>query len=198
MNGPEILYGSLFLALPVAGILAMLIGRGINLPELFGLRRVGVVRAVVVAAGLLLLLLPAFMMVTAIAYQFLGQEAEQQKLVEVYQNAAKTGKHVVVWYVVFGAVIIAPVTEEFLFRGYLYPVLKRTFGPLASAFAVSALFAAIHNNALGMPGLTLLALGLTLAYEWSGSILVSIFMHAWFNATTLFAMWWAIQHGYLK
>jgi membrane protease YdiL (CAAX protease family) len=48
-----------------------------------------------------------------------------------------------------------------------------------------------------MPGLTVLALGLTLAYEWSGSILVSIFMHAWFNATTLLVMWWAIQRGML-
>jgi len=196
--GMQIIYGALQFALPVAAILAMLIGRGVSLPELFGLKRVGVARALGLAAGLLLLLFPVFLLVTSIAYQMLGGHAEQQEMVKIYQNAAKTGKHEIIWEVFVAAVIIAPVTEEILFRGYFYPVLKRFGGALPAAVATSALFGAIHNNALGMPGLTVLALGLTLAYEWSGSILVSIFMHAFFNGTSLLVMWWAIQNGLLK
>jgi membrane protease YdiL (CAAX protease family) len=57
------------------------------------------------------------------------------------------------------------------------------------------LFAAIHNNALGFPGLTLLALALTLAYEFTGTLLVPVFMHACFNGISLFVMWWAVRHG---
>jgi membrane protease YdiL (CAAX protease family) len=197
VTGMQIIYGALQFALPVAAILALLIGRGVSLPELFGLRRVGAARALGLAAGLLLLLVPFFLIVTATTFQMLGGHAEQQEIVKIYQDAAKTGKHEIIWQVVVAAVIIAPITEEILFRGYFYPVLKRFGGALPAAVATSVLFGAIHNNALGMPGLTLLALGLTLAYEWSGSLLVSIFMHAWFNGTSLLVAWWAIQRGLL-
>lgn len=198
VTGMQIIYGALQFALPVTAILALLIGRGVSLPEVFGLKRVGVLRAIGVAAGLLLLLLPVFMLVTSIAYQMLGGHAEKQEIVKLYQEAAKTGRHEILWQVFVAAVLIAPITEEILFRGYFYPVLKRFGGALPAAFATSALFGAIHNNALGLPGLTVLALGLTLAYEWSGSLLVSIFMHALFNGMSLFFMWWASQHGLLK
>ncbi len=195
ITGLQIIYGALQFALPVAAILAFLIARGISVPVIFGLKRVGLFRALGIAAGLVLLLLPLFMLVTTIAYQFLDGHAEPQELVKVYQQAAKTGKTQILWQVLVAAVVIAPITEEFLFRGYFYGVLKRVAGPLPAAFGISLLFGAVHNNALGMPGLTLLALALTLAYEWSGSILVSIFMHAWFNATSLVVMWWATKHG---
>ena len=195
ITGLQIIYGALQFALPVAAILAFLIARGVSVPVIFGLKRVGLFRAIGIAAGLVLLLLPLFMLVTTIAYRFLDGHAEPQELVKVYQQAAKTGKTQILWQVLVAAVVIAPITEEFLFRGYFYGVLKRVAGPLPAALGISLLFGAVHNNALGMPGLTLLALALTLAYEWSGSILVSIFMHAWFNATSLFVMWWATNHG---
>jgi membrane protease YdiL (CAAX protease family) len=198
VTGLQIIYGALQFALPVAAIIALLIARGVSLPMLFGLKRVGLVRAIGIAAGLVLLLLPVFMVVTSIAYQFLDGHAEQQELVKVYQRAAKTGKSEIIWQVMVAAVVIAPITEEVLFRGYFYPVLKRIAGPLPAALGISVVFGAIHNNALGFPGLTVLALALTLAYEWSGSIVVSIFMHAWFNATSLFAMWWATSHGLMQ
>ncbi|MEO6786121.1 MAG: type II CAAX endopeptidase family protein [Chthoniobacteraceae bacterium] len=195
VTGLQIIYGALQFALPVGAVLALLIARGVSLVTLFGVKRVSPLRAIGIAAGLVLLLLPLFMIVTVIAYQFIGEHAEQQELVKVYQQAAKTGNREIIWQVMVAAVVIAPITEEILFRGYFYPVLKRIAGPLPAAAGISLLFGAIHNNALGMPGLTLLALGLTLAYEWSGSILVPMFMHAWFNGTTLFAMWWASRHG---
>jgi membrane protease YdiL (CAAX protease family) len=194
-TGLQIIYGALQFALPVAAILAFLIARGISLPVIFGLKRVSLWRAIGIAAGLIMLLIPLFMLVTTIAYQFLDGHAEPQEMVKIYQKAAKTGKSEILWQVMVAAVVIAPITEEILFRGYFYAVLKRIAGPMPAALGISLLFGAIHNNALGFSGLTLLALGLTLAYEWSGSLLVSIFMHAWFNATSLFVMWWATNHG---
>ena len=191
VTGLQIIYGALQFALPVGAVLALLIARGVSMGTLFGLKCVSPLRAVGIAAVLVLLLLPLFMIITVIAYQFIGEHAEQQELVKIYEQATKSGNRQIIWQVLVAAVIIAPITEEILFRGYFYPVLKRIAGPLPAAFGVSLLFGAIHDNALGMPGLTLLALALTLAYEWSGSILVPMFMHAWFNGVTLFAMWWA-------
>jgi membrane protease YdiL (CAAX protease family) len=40
------------------------------------------------------------------------------------------------------AVVVAPLVEEFLFRGYFYGVLKRYVGGLPSGLFTAALFAA--------------------------------------------------------
>ena len=166
-----------------------------SLPVVFGLKHVGVFRALGSAAGLVVLLLPVIMVVTAVSYQFLGEHAEQQEMVKTFREAAKTGKHGIVWQVILTATLIAPITEELLFRGYFYPVLKRVAGPVPAAIGISLLFGAVHNNAAGFPVLTVLALGITLAYEWSGSILVPMFMHACFNSAMLALMWWQTFHG---
>ena len=60
---------------------------------------------------------------------------------------------------------------------------------------MSVLFGAVHGNLLTLPSLVLLAFALTLAYEWSGSLLLPIFMHAVFNASNLLLMWAASRYG---
>ena len=191
--GLQIVSSVLFLSLPV--IVAFFVVRGLSLPVVFGLKRVGPFRALAIAAGIILLMVPVIMIVTAIAYQFLGGHAEQQEMVKTFREAARTGKRDVLWQVIFTATLVAPITEEFLFRGYFYPVMKRVAGPVPAAIGISLLFGAVHNNAAGFPVLTVLALGLTLAYEWSGSILVPIFMHACFNSLMLALMWWQTLNG---
>ena len=198
MTGIQVIYGALQFALPVLAIFALLIGRNISLADVFGLKRVGFFHALALAGALLLVLLPILVVINTIALQFFGEHAEQQPLVKLYQHAAKAGKHEMLWQVAVGAVCIAPVTEEFLFRGYFYPVFKRVFGALPAAFGVSFFFAVIHNNAASFPGLALLALALTLVYERTGSIVVPILMHAIFNGATLFYMWWAVIHDWMK
>ena len=183
----------LFLALPP--ILALMVIRGLSLPTMFGLQRLGLFRVIGVSVGLIVLLLPVIMIVTAITYQILDGHAEQQDLVMKFREAAKAGKRDILWQVFTAAAVVAPLVEEFLFRGYFYPVLKRLAGPLPAAITVSLLFGAIHNNAAAFPVLTVLALALTLAYEWSGSLFVPILMHACFNTMMLTLMWWQTAHS---
>ena len=183
----------LFLALPP--ILALMVIRGLSLPTMFGLQRLGLFRVIGVSVGLIVLLLPVIMIVTAITYQILDGHAEQQDLVMKFREAAKAGKRDILWQVFTAAAVVAPLVEEFLFRGYFYPVLKRLAGPLPAAITVSLLFGAIHNNAAAFPVLTVLALALTLAYEWSGSLFVPILMHACFNTMMLALMWWQTAHS---
>lgn len=198
VKGMQLIYGALQFALPVLAIFALLIGRNISPLDVFGLKRVGLFKALALGGLLLVMLLPIFLMVTGITYQFLGEQAEQQELVKIYQHAAKAGKREIIWQIAVAAICIAPVTEELLFRGYFYPVFKRLLGPLPAAVGTSILFAAIHNNALGFPGLAVLALALTLVYERTGSILVPMCMHAWFNGLNLLFMWWAVNHDLMK
>jgi len=83
------------------------------------------------------------------------------------------------------AVAIAPVVEEFLFRFFIYGVLKRYFGRFLGVTVNALLFAAAHTHLPSFAPLFVLGSCFTIAYEWSGSILVSMTMHALFNSLSL-------------
>lgn len=83
------------------------------------------------------------------------------------------------------AVGVAPVLEELLFRGMLFPLaLKgRTF--LFGAVLTSLYFALMHLHAPSLLSLLLLSVGFSAGYASTGSILTPITMHAVFNLTGL-------------
>lgn len=85
------------------------------------------------------------------------------------------------------AVVVAPVTEEVIFRGYLYPVMKRFTGQSAGILVSALLFAAVHHNAVAILPLAWLAILLAMSYEWTGSIWAPIAIHATFNSITVIA-----------
>jgi uncharacterized protein len=86
------------------------------------------------------------------------------------------------------AVIVAPIAEEVLFRGYFYGVIRRFGGRIPAILISSLLFAAIHAHLPSLPGLTVLAVILCLLYERTGSLWAPITMHALFNASTVAAL----------
>lgn len=89
------------------------------------------------------------------------------------------------------ALVIAPLFEEVFFRGFAYPVLKQRWGATRAVVLVSAAFAGIHFYVPGLAPLFVLALGFTLAYEWTGSLIAPLTMHILFNATNLILLLYA-------
>lgn len=85
------------------------------------------------------------------------------------------------------AVIVAPICEEFLFRGYLYGTAKRYVGMPGALLATSALFAAVHMHLPAFGGLFFLSVGFTLLYESSQTIWAPVIMHSAFNLFSLVA-----------
>jgi membrane protease YdiL (CAAX protease family) len=112
----------------------------------------------------------------------LGVETVTQQAVEALQNAGH-GMGLVVFVVV--TVIVAPVAEELLFRGVLYPAIKSAGFPRLALWGSSALFAAIHTNLPIFLPLLVLALVLVWLYEQTDNLLAPIAAHALFNATNL-------------
>ena len=93
------------------------------------------------------------------------------------------------------AVAVAPVFEEFFFRGFAYPALKQRWGTWRALTMVSVVFAAIHFHVPSMGPLFALAVGLGLAYESTGSLLAPITMHALFNATNVAMLLYVRAHS---
>ena len=81
--------------------------------------------------------------------------------------------------------IVAPIAEEVVFRGYLYPAAKRFCGPAGAVLFSSLVFAAAHGNVVALLPLFALAVLLCLIYEFTGSIWASISVHFLFNAATV-------------
>jgi membrane protease YdiL (CAAX protease family) len=83
------------------------------------------------------------------------------------------------------AVIAAPVMEEIVFRGFLYPVLRHfTSRPFAILFT-GLFFGCIHANLGALLPLSLLGMGLCWLRDSSRSIILPIMAHASFNALSV-------------
>ena len=112
----------------------------------------------------------------------IGWQPEEETAVTVLTNAKAWWLRA---YLGLFTVVIAPVAEEFIFRGMLYPLIKQSGWPRLAWFGVSLLFALIHWDAAGFVALFLLALVLTWLYERTDSLLAPIAAHAFFNAANL-------------
>ena len=161
--------------------------RGLNPAELFGLRRLSFVRAAGVA---IISIVPLYVMVAIIAGLVAAMakdvlpDLQPQETVKAFKSAEGLPVKVMMG---IAAVIVAPLVEETVFRGFIYGVLKRYTDGWFAALCSSLLFAIVHMHLGSLVPLFVLALGLCAAYERTGSLLVPMWMHALFNgvSTTL-------------
>jgi hypothetical protein len=89
------------------------------------------------------------------------------------------------------AVFAAPLTEELIFRGCLYGIVRQTANRYVAMGVSAVVFALIHGHIPSLPGLVILSVALTLLYEETGTLWAPISMHAGFNAISIFGtiMW---------
>ncbi|MHC4881569.1 MAG: lysostaphin resistance A-like protein [Planctomycetota bacterium] len=79
------------------------------------------------------------------------------------------------------AVLIVPVFEELLFRGFLQTSLRSVSGKPWVAIVLTSLFFSVLHPPTHIPALFMLSCGLGYAYERSGSLFRPILMHVFFN-----------------
>ncbi len=123
--------------------------------------------------------------------QFSGYMKWMESLVvETVQDTVKLLKEssdpVVLFLMAFAAVIAAPVCEEIIFRGYLYPVMKRFAGVWPAAICSAFIFAAAHGSLTALLPLFLFGALLVFLYEKTGSIWAPMAVHFCFNGATVF------------
>ena len=98
------------------------------------------------------------------------------------------------------AVLVAPVVEETVFRGYLYPVCVRSFGVGGGILATGAMFGLLHSFQLWggwwqIAFLILVGIVLTAARAVTGTVVASFVIHVSYNALPVFAYVMA-THGF--
>ena len=100
------------------------------------------------------------------------------------------------------AVFVAPLVEETLFRGYLYPLFARTFGMTPGIVITGVLFGMMHGAQLGwtwslVTVLVIVGIIFTVVRARTGSVFASYLMHLGYNSLIALA---AIvsTHGFTK
>jgi membrane protease YdiL (CAAX protease family) len=100
----------------------------------------------------------------------------------------------------FAAVFVAPLVEEILFRGYLYPVVARTFGIGGGIAIVGTLFGLLHSVQLWggwwqIALLVFVGVVLTAVRAGSGTLVASYIVHLIYNSVQVVAFLFATQGG---
>lgn len=86
------------------------------------------------------------------------------------------------------AVVLAPLTEELLFRHMFFRRLLRAVGPAAAWTLPAVAFALAHWNPVGLAVYIWLGTVFALAYWYSGRLWVAVLVHAGHNALALFML----------
>jgi membrane protease YdiL (CAAX protease family) len=145
------------------------------------------------AVGWAALIYAGFWVFAAIYAVVVGQGAEQELVTDLKQQDS---------LVVLGGFavlvgIVAPIVEEFFFRGFLFGVLREKLGVVWAALLAGSVFGLIHVagtplRTLGI--LVVLGVGLCLLYARTGSLLPGIGLHSLHNSISFGAtkglVWW--------
>lgn len=159
--------------------------------EGFGLRRQILSSLGLAAVGVGLFLPLGWMLQFASIKMFtrFGFDVEMQAAVKALIESGTPGEFIGLGLIV---IVLAPIAEESLFRGVLYPAIKHFGHPRAALWGTSVLFALIHANKVVFVPLLVLALLLVWLYEKTGNLLAPIVAHATFNAVN-FAMFFLAE-----
>jgi uncharacterized protein len=156
----------------------------------FGLRRptVGWGAAILMVVGLVI----AFILLDAIWSEIVHPGKE--KLLEQLGTKESTG------LLLLSAgltCVIAPICEEFLFRGYIFTALRGSAGTLPAALITGLLFGGVHATSAPVADLLPLAalgFGLCLLYRYTGSLYPGIAAHSLNNSLAFAGLagwqWW--------
>lgn len=131
--------------------------------------------------------------VGAVIAMALGPFDTEQAAVEQIQKAQ--GHPMQVALLLFSAVLVAPIVEELLFRGFLQTWFKRYLSKIWAILFSAGLFAAVHFslsqgklNYQLIPVLFTLGIFLGALYDWRKSLWAPIALHATFNAISAGAL----------
>ncbi len=108
--------------------------------------------------------------------------APQQDMLDFIRQAQSPGQLILLLIL---PIILAPVSEELIFRGGIYRILMRYSTRWVALLLSSAFFSIIHGYTYTFVPLLVLGLFLSFAYERTGRIAVPILVHGLFNLSSV-------------
>ena len=180
----QITISALSLELPALPYIALFLHEhGVKWQEAFGWEKCEPATAVAYGILAALLFLPAGLGLSWLSEYVLdlaNMNPQEQVAVQELQDPTLTVMQKTVMGLI--TIVFAPIVEEALFRGVLYPAIKRTGHRRLALWLSSALFAGVHFNMMTFLPLLAFALVLVSLYESFQNLLAPIVAHSIFNA----------------
>lgn len=132
------------------------------------------------------LLLIAVILLLSYPIQILQPELEPQTYEEMLRSADSLGQMALLSLM---GVILAPLSEEMLYRGMLYPVVRRSLGPVGGVMVAGLIFGAVHGDLWRTVPLAAGGMMLCYLYEKTGSIYITTLAHGVWNGVMTAAVW---------
>jgi membrane protease YdiL (CAAX protease family) len=119
-----------------------------------------------------------------------GLSREPQEAVKLLQECLQAGDLPALALVLFTGALLAPVSEELIFRGFVFGALERRWGAIPAALASSLVFAVFHPPLFTMLPIFVVGALLCYVYHRTGSLYWAMFFHFLFNLSSIVAQFW--------
>ena len=117
--------------------------------------------------------------------EYLGYESMPQEVVKMFGDAVARGDPLELSLLVFNAVILAPLWEELLYRGFFFGLLKSRWGVFPALVFSSAVFSFSHFSLAAFLPLFVVGMAVGYVYYRTRSLYFAIFFHALFNGLSM-------------
>ena len=182
------LQSPLYMVLVLVGIFGLLVETGHTAVEQFGLAKLSAARLIVwsllVCGAVIFIELPLGSVVDR-AMTALHFPHPEQESVDLFRRLTRRSD---VAFFLVQAAVIAPFLEELFFRGFLFTFLKNYTSTGLALVLSAGIFAFAHVNLGSALQLWLLGIVLGLAYEHTGSLLLPMAIHAFWNFLTAMSL----------
>ena len=135
-----------------------------------------------IAAAAILAATAGSMLLSLLQKFALSTEVEEQATI---LDLVRRGDPIELTLLAVSAVILAPITEELLFRGMFFRRLHQHVGPIAAWTLPALAFALSHGNFVGLAVYFWLGSVFAVAYAYSGRLWVAMLAHAGHNGFAL-------------
>jgi membrane protease YdiL (CAAX protease family) len=159
--------------------------------DAFGFSKGPVGLSVLLGLAAALVFLPVGMVLQDISLRlldFFHVTTQTQPAVAEFDKATSSGSRA---YLIFFAVVLAPVAEELFFRGIIYAAIKQFGYPRLALWGSALIFGIVHLTAAIFVPLVLLSLVLVWLYETTDNLLAPITAHAVFNGINVLLMYYS-------
>ncbi len=137
--------------------------------------------------GIAILIYLTMSMIAGIYVQTTGYVNEQQ--ITSWVSESLEGDPVVLGLLLVAVVVMGPVVEELVFRGYLQSALAEKMPPWVAVALSSLVFGAFHLELGAFPLLVLAGAGMGAVYQITGALWPAILMHMVSNGLSAFLIY---------
>ena len=116
---------------------------------------------------------------------FFDIEIKPQEILEKFKELENSFE---ISIFVIGSAVIAPIYEELLFRGIIFPKLIQKTNFTIALLLSSLIFAVLHFHLSALLPLFVLSIILSITYLYTSTIWASISLHALFNLISIIAV----------